>query len=69
MKGNNNKQTKGGKMEALIKQLENDDVLELTRNEASDLNDLQEYIINNSKYDLDDFRMSRQDGIISVWLA
>ena len=57
------------KMEKLIKQLENDDVLELTRNEASDLQDLQNYIINHTQYDLDDFRMSRNQGIIEVWLA
>ena len=56
-------------MEKLIKQLEDAEVLELTRNEASDLQDLQNYIINNSKYDLDDFRMSRNQGVIEVWLA
>ena len=56
-------------MEKLIKQLEDDVVLELTRDEASDLQDLQNYIINHTEYDLDDFRMSRTDGIIEVWLA
>ena len=56
-------------MEVLIKQLEDAEVLELTRNEASDLQDLQDYIINHTQYDLDDFRMSRTDGVISVWLA
>ena len=56
-------------MEELIKQLEDDVVLELTRNEASDLSDLQDYIINHTQYDLEDFRMSRNQGIIEVWLA
>ena len=56
-------------MEKLIKAFQNAEVLELTRNEASDLQDLQNYIINHSKYDLDDFRMSRSEGVISVWLA
>ena len=56
-------------MEKLIKQLEDDVVLELTRNEASDLQDLQDYILEYTEYDLEDFRMSRNQGVIEVWLA
>ena len=56
-------------MEALIKAFESDEVLELTRDEASDLQDLQNYILEYTEYELDDFRMSRTDGIIEVWLA
>ena len=56
-------------MEKLIKAFEDADVIEFTRDEASDLQDLQDYILNNTKYELDDFRMSRQNGIIEVWLA
>ena len=56
-------------MEKLIKAFESDEVLELTRNEACDLQDLQNFIINQTDYDLDDFRMSRSEGILSVWLA
>ena len=52
-------------MDDLIKQLENDEVLELTSDETMKL---QDYIFNETEYDLDDFRMSRHQGIISVWL-
>ena len=57
------------KMNDLIKQLENDDILELNAQESNDVSDLQNFILNNTEYDLEDFRMSRQDGILSVWLA
>ena len=53
-------------MEELIKQLESDEVLELN---AQDSNNLNDYILEYTEYDLEDFRMSRQEGIIEVWLA
>jgi len=56
-------------MEALIKAFESDEVIELNAQESNDISDLQNYIINQTEYDLDDFRMSRTDGIIEVWLA
>ena len=56
-------------MEALIKAFESDEVIELNAQESNDISDLQNYIINHTQYDLDDFRMSRTDGIIEVWLA
>ena len=52
-------------MDDLIKQLENNEVLELT---SAETKKLQDYIFNTTEYDLDDFRVSRHQGIISVWL-
>ena len=56
-------------MEKLIKAFESDEVIELNAQESNDISDLQNYIINQTEYDLDDFRMSRTDGVIEVWLA
>ena len=56
-------------MEKLIKAFESDEVIELNAQESNDISDLQNYILEYTEYDLDDFRMSRQDGILSVWLA